>query len=172
MPTFSRPFLLILLAAGLSLLLSGWTLRLNVGSPSAPRGLYVRSFAEPRIGDWVIACLPPDVEAFGNARSYLGWKGAFSSCPTTDLLKKVGGLPGSMIRVGEGSHLTPLGHLPIASYDSRGRPMPRLLPQTYRVPQGTVWLTSDHIPHSWDSRYFGPVGQASIAGVWRPLIAW
>ena len=39
-----------------------------------------------------------------------------------------------------------------------------------RLHNGEVFVFSDRIPNSFDSRYFGPVNRAEIVGVFRPVI--
>lgn len=53
--------------------------------------------------------------------------------------------------------------------DGAGRPMPRIEPRTYHVAAGEVWVVSSYTPYSFDSRYFGPIAEASIAGEARPV---
>jgi hypothetical protein len=41
----------------------------------------------------------------------------------------------------------------------------------YRVPTGQLWVMSNH-PRGLDSRYFGPVAEASVVTSLVPLVTW
>ncbi len=53
--------------------------------------------------------------------------------------------------------------------DGRGMAMPRLQRGQYIVKPGQVWVVSSHTPYSFDSRYFGPVDVAAVAGRAIPI---
>lgn len=53
--------------------------------------------------------------------------------------------------------------------DSAGRPLEHYPYGHYSVEPGQVWVISSHDRRSFDSRYFGPVQEASIQGHYRPL---
>ena len=57
---------------------------------------------------------------------------------------------------------------PILRQDRRGAALPRWR-GCRRLRDGEVFVFSDRIPNSFDSRYFGPVSHAEIVGVFRPL---
>jgi type IV secretory pathway protease TraF len=53
--------------------------------------------------------------------------------------------------------------------DSAGRPLVPFAPGTYRVKWREVWLLAAYDPRSFDSRYFGPVPEASVLALARPV---
>ena len=57
---------------------------------------------------------------------------------------------------------------PILKQDRRGAALPRWT-GCRRLRDGEVFVFSDRIPNSFDSRYFGPVNRAEIVGVFRPV---
>jgi conjugative transfer signal peptidase TraF len=148
--------------------------RVGVGlnlSASAPRGLYRLVSGAPTRDALVVACLPPDVAAFGLARGYLG----VGTCSggALPVLKRVGAVPGDEVVV-ERSGMTVNGARivlqPIAEADRVGRSLPRLPFGRHRVAEGELWLVGLSSARSWDSRYFGPVPVAGVRGVARPLL--
>jgi conjugative transfer signal peptidase TraF len=58
------------------------------------------------------------------------------------------------------------------SVDLSGRPMPRITSCSCKLDHGQLLLMSDYNPHSFDARYFGPIDQAQIHDVIRPIITW
>jgi conjugative transfer signal peptidase TraF len=153
---------LVLLAPPVGL----WAVRLNL-SPSAPAGLWLRAPGQPGRGDWVMACLPPPVAEFGRLRGYHPEGPPLGACRDGSLrvLKQAVALPGDRVEVTARGVVVNGGLLPGTaplSRDSQRRPLPRFPPGPYRLRPGEVWLLSGHIPNSWDSRYYGPVGRASV----------
>ena len=144
------------LVGGITMALSS-VARLNV-SPSAPVGLY-RAVDQPVArGDLVVACVPLTAARLGRERGYLGQ----GSCPgrVQPVLKRVGAMPGDTVDLDPGGVAVnghPLPGSATAVLDARGRPLPHAAWGRTVVPPGEVWLLTTHAPHSWDSRYFGPV---------------
>jgi conjugative transfer signal peptidase TraF len=140
-------------------------------SGSAPRGLYRLVGGAPTRDALVVACLPPDVAAFGLARGYLG----VGTCSggAWPVLKRVGAVPGDEVVV-ERSGMTvngaPIVLQPIADVDHAGWPLPHLPFGRRRVAQDELWLVGLSDSRSWDSRYFGPVPVTGVRGVARPLL--
>jgi conjugative transfer signal peptidase TraF len=167
-----RPFLVALATALACLpLLASTCLRVPT-SASAPPGLYLLTYRAPARGRWVVACLPPALARFGRRRGYLG----AGPCPggSSEVLKRVAALPGDHIRVGpEGLTVNdrPLADTARRRRDSAGRPIPAIAPGRYRVAPGSVWLYSDTVPTSWDSRYYGPVPLAGVRSHARLLLS-
>jgi conjugative transfer signal peptidase TraF len=57
----------------------------------------------------------------------------------------------------------------IRRYDSAGRVVDLRLPSgRYVCPENQVFLMGEH-PRSWDSRYWGCVPRAIVAGRWKPV---
>ena len=57
----------------------------------------------------------------------------------------------------------------ILADDSAGRPLPRQAMGERLVAAGEVWVLSAHV-HSFDSRYFGPIGAGQVLGTLRQLV--
>ncbi|MEL7491984.1 MAG: S26 family signal peptidase [Pseudomonadota bacterium] len=132
-------------------------------SPSAPIGFYAietqRDFA---VGDFVAARLPIDAEKLAVQRGYLPKK--------TPVLKTIAATAGDEICVRNMGVL--INELPVAEIqtaDSLGRPMP-VKTGCYRLHSSEYFLLSTAIKNSFDSRYFGPVGEDDILGVATPLL--
>ena len=141
-------------------------LRLNFNTISQPKGLYWLHRGEPRVGQLVLVELPPEVAAFGAERGYLRYP---------ELAKCVAALTGDRVTLSStgirvnGEALP--GTAPLAR-DSKGRPIGAYPPGSYDTLPGWLWLYSNHIPNSWDSRYFGPVPMDSVRGRLVPLLTW
>lgn len=170
-----RPSLLALAGLLLALVLgSPWVigLRFNL-TPSAPSGFYSPAEKSPATGDWVELCLPDPIRSFGRARGYHPSKLA-AGCEggAAQTLKRLAALPGDRVEVTRwglrvNSQLLPnTAPLPL---DSVGRPLPNLIGYREVVPPGRAWLYSDHVPNSWDSRYYGSVPLSAIKTAMRPL---
>jgi conjugative transfer signal peptidase TraF len=161
----ARARLLLVLAAPALLGFGFSRSRLNL-SPSAPLGLWVRVGGEVSRGDWVMGCLPGAVVEFGRLRGYHPEGPPLGRCRDGSLpvLKRVVALPGDHVEV-EADGVVVNGRLlpgtaPLAR-DSQGRPLPA--PRAaLRLGPEELWLLSDHIPNSWDSRYYGPVGRGCV----------
>jgi conjugative transfer signal peptidase TraF len=129
-------------------------------SPSVPVGLYLVTKASPRVGDLVVLRLPPVIAALAARRGYL---------PTSaNLLKPIAAVTGDLVcRLGERVLVRGVLAGIAEDADSDGNAMPTW--QGCRVLQtGEVFVLADH-PASFDSRYFGPLDGASVAGRAAPL---
>jgi len=141
--------------------------RVNWNTSSQPKGLYhlnPRPGHAPRKHRLVLVTPPLEIARQGRRRGYLG---------AGELAKCVAALPGDTVEVTRqglrvNGRLLP-GTAPLAR-DSQGRPLSRYPRGPHDTLPGWVWLYSDHIPNSWDSRYFGPVPMASVRGALRPLL--
>jgi conjugative transfer signal peptidase TraF len=143
-------------------------LRINL-TPSAPLGLWRikpldRSAA---VGDLVFLCPPAgEISAFGLERGYF----RRGPCPggAALLIKTIVAIAGARVEVGAEvviDHL-PLPQSRFSSGDGRGRslsPWPGGV-----IPPGHVFLHSS-FAGSYDSRYFGPVPEAGVLGLARPV---
>lgn len=146
------------LAAGAALLDAPLVL-LNT-SPSEPPGLYRRVTAAPAPGQ-LIAFRPPQA-----AMSYL--RAALPGRARGSLLKTVAAGEGAWVCAGAQLVVDGKALGPIAVRDRAGRPLPRWR-GCRRLAAGEYVVFSDRIPNSFDSRYYGPVGQADILGVYAPI---
>jgi conjugative transfer signal peptidase TraF len=149
----------------------GWLggLRINL-TPSEPIGLWriVPLDRLVAVGDLAFICPPPGLlSAFGLERGYFRW----GSCPgaVAPLIKTVAALSGSRIEVGarvviDGDAL-PCSEL--IARDGAGRP---LIPWTGGiVPGGRIFVHSP-FAGSYDSRYYGPIPDAGLLGLARPIL--
>jgi conjugative transfer signal peptidase TraF len=141
-------------------------LRINFDSHSQPRGLYWRLAGEPRPGELVLVRLPAHIARRGAARGYLNHP---------EMAKCVAAAGGDTVDISR-EGLTVNGHpLPGTApltRDSRGRPLSRYPRGPHDTLTGQLWLYSNHIPNSWDSRYFGPVPGDALLGRLVPLLTW
>jgi conjugative transfer signal peptidase TraF len=128
---------------------------------SAPIGLYALSHHDPHQGDLVLAQPPIAIAALAAARGYLPLH--------VPLVKRIAAGPGDWVctrgdAVLVGRHIIALR----VAYDPKGRALPYWEGCGVLRP-GELFLLMPQAPHSFDSRYFGPVSTASVIGVLRPL---
>ena len=147
-------------------------LRVN-STPSMPLGLWrvVADHAPLRRGEIVAVC-PSDTPAVraGAKRGYIPagrCQGGYAP-----LIKPVAAMAGDAVAISPAGaavngQVVP-GSAPLA-HDSAGRPLRPVPEGIYRVTPGEVWLLSGHDPRSFDSRYFGPVPDANVQGIARPV---
>ena len=148
----------------------GWVggFRFNT-TPSYPLGLWriERAVAPTKVGDLVFICMPvgPGLSR-GLARGYL----RPGLCPggAGPLIKTVAALPGAQIAVGQTVTIDgrPLAHSGVRLIDAEGRPL--TADGGGIVPPGHLYLHSDYAG-SYDSRYFGPLPEAGLLGLARPV---
>jgi conjugative transfer signal peptidase TraF len=169
-PRALRPLLLGLawcgLWAGSAALwrIAGPRLLLNL-TPSVPRGLYLVTPC-PTVTRGMLVVVPPPaaVAALLVARGYLGAR--------TPLLKPVAAVAGDRVCVDEESVVIQgVWRAPVATRDRRGRPLPRWR-GCVTLGVDEVFLLSTWQAHSFDSRYFGPVGMRQLLGVAAPVVLW
>lgn len=147
-------------------------IRVNA-TASMPRGLWqVRPVEAPlRRGEFVTVCLPDTAlirEAA--ARGYL--PAGICAGGYEPLVKPVAAVTGDRVTVtlrGVAVDGQPVAHTAQLMRDGAGRPLRTVPVGAYPVMPGQVWLLSGHDPRSFDSRYFGPVPEANVLGVARPL---
>jgi conjugative transfer signal peptidase TraF len=147
--------------------------RINT-TASYPVGLYWEVDAPIEKGAMVIFC-PPEGPEFDDAkaRGYIG--AGFCQGGYGLMIKKVLAASGDHITVSDqgvcvNDELIP-NSKPL-NVDKAGRRMPRYRVGDYTLGAGQVLLMSDYSPHSFDARYFGPVGQSQIQSVIRPIFTW
>lgn len=137
---------------------------------SAPAGLWRVVDRMPGRGEWVSFC-PADTPLFREyqARGYIH----SGPCPggLEKVLKPVAAIAGDVVSIiGEGVSVNGamLPDTAPQTQDSMGRPLvPGFV--TVTVKTGELWVVSNHSPLSIDSRYFGPIGVASLEGVAVPV---
>jgi conjugative transfer signal peptidase TraF len=135
-------------------------------SGSAPLGFYYLDHRLPGRGEVAVVRPPPMLAASMAARGILP-----AGVP---LVKQVTALGGDEVcRSRE-----PIGTLAVngkvvaevQDNDREGRPLPAW-EGCIRLVEGQFVLLQPH-PHSFDSRYFGPVSSCDILGVARPVWTW
>lgn len=161
----------ILSACSLTLAALGflWVFGLRVNATaSMPRGLYRLAPGTLKRGDLVSLCLEGTfISSLALDRGYL----RHGSCPNglEPLLKRVAGMPGDHIEVGQdgiaiNGRLWPKSR--VVARDSHGRPMPKAEDFGSRtIPGGLALVLSDRHPGGFDSRYFGLVPIAGLRKV-------
>ncbi len=134
----------------------------NPSASAAVGFYYVSDETSYKRDDFVAAIAPINAQTLAVERHYLS--------KNTPLLKTIYGIPGDEICIQNG--VVSVNQKTVAQvkkYDSQGRLMP------YRRGCGMLhndayFLLSTAIENSFDSRYFGPVGEADILGVATPLL--
>jgi conjugative transfer signal peptidase TraF len=132
-------------------------------SPSEPPGVYERTGDAPARGR-VIAFRVP-AAAFPYADRHL------ATLHRRPVLKAIAAVSGDTVcTTGDVLVINGRRMAPIQTLDNEGARLPR-----WRgcgvLPKGEVFVFSDHIPNSFDSRYYGPVAARDIVGVYRRVIA-
>jgi len=128
---------------------------------SEPEGLYLRQAEPVRVG--ALVAFPAPAAAFPYADGHMNY------LRRVPVLKSVAAVSGDQVCTGDG-RLVINGQVraPILNKDRRGAVLPRWN-GCRRLQDGEVFVFSDRIPNSFDSRYFGPVNRAEIVGVFRPV---
>jgi conjugative transfer signal peptidase TraF len=131
-------------------------------TPSLPTGLYLRVPDRRPSRGAIVAIAQPQ-----SARAYLA---TLQMPPDVKLLKRVATTPGDEV-CRQGDHVRwPGGDVRAFTRDRRGVALPAW--------RGCVLLARDQLlvlgdtATSFDSRYFGPVRRASVAGVYVEALRW
>jgi conjugative transfer signal peptidase TraF len=144
--------------------------RVNL-TPSIPRGVYWYVPGSVHRGDFVQACLPLPLAVYAKARHMLGE----GSCPaqTEPIVKVLAAGPGDTIVLRRSGILINGVSWPMSAsrlIDAKGRRVDLTMnPGVYPVVAGSAFLLGLN-PHSWDSRYFGPLPMSAVSGRWYPLV--
>lgn len=133
---------------------------------SAPLGFYYLEQRLPARGELAVFRPPPGIELLIIAHQILP--------VPVPLLKRVEAIGGDEICRAK----APIGTISIngkvvaevLEKDREGRPLPAW-EGCMRLVQGEYFLLQPH-PHSFDSRYFGPVLRCDLLGVAKPLWTW
>ncbi|MBC5815045.1 MAG: conjugative transfer signal peptidase TraF [Candidatus Eremiobacteraeota bacterium] len=155
---------------GVAATLSG--LRFNF-TPSMPLGIYrFNPLPQDAIQRQMLVavCAPSSMVKLGRRRGYLSGGPCLGA--TEPLLKTVAAVAGDNVAVSFRG-VTVNGRLlhnskPLA-IDRAGRELSPSLPVQRRIPNGAIWVYADH-PHSWDSRYWGPVGVRNVLARVVPVL--
>jgi len=151
------------LIGGLSLATAGGARPLLLWNRTAsePEGLYVRGAGSVSVG--ALIAFPAPSAAYPYADGQMGY------LRRVPILKHVAAVSGDQVcTANDRLEINGRVRAPILRHDRRGAPLPRW-DGCRRLRDGEVFVFSDRIPNSFDSRYFGPVNRAEIVGVFRPL---
>jgi conjugative transfer signal peptidase TraF len=134
------------------------TLLLN-RSPSEPPGLYVRAGRDLGVGSIIAFRTPSAAFPYANlSMAYLHHR---------PLLKAVAAGPGDRVCTTDGELIiNGRAMAPIAKRDRQGRALPRWQ-GCRRMTQDELFVFSDRVPNSFDSRYYGPVHRTDVLGSYR-----
>lgn len=128
---------------------------------SEPEGLYVRGAGSVSVG--ALIAFPAPSAAFPYADGRMGY------LRRVPILKHVAAVSGDQVcTVNDRLEINGRVRAPILRQDRRGAALPRW-EGCRRLGDSEVFVFSDRIPNSFDSRYFGPVDRTDIIGVFRPL---
>ena len=168
--------------AGIALLVAAWALylcgaRIN-RTASLPKGLYWAVGKHPERGD-IVTFWPDGSEPFriARARGYI-IPGVYN---TTDgvgydlLMKRLLGLPGDVVSIMDDGVFINGGLVPNTrplACDNTGDPLPKLRFTDYRLKEDEALFLSDHLPRSFDGRYFGIQRVRQIVDVLVPVMTW
>ncbi len=137
---------------------------LNI-TPSEPAGIYELVPGGVARGALVLLPQPHDSSA-SLLRRYVPAR--------LPLIKRVAALPGDVVHVtADGVYVNGVRwpeSVPLA-HDAEGRTLRPYPFGAYRVAAGELWVMSNH-PRGLDSRYFGPVAEASVISRLAPLLTW
>lgn len=133
-------------------------------TPSVPTGLYVRDYGARVERGAIVAFRQPAA-----AQAYLHDTLGFPR--EAPLLKLVVALPGDTacredagVRVGGALR-------PTMTADPRGAALPQWR-ECRALAEGEIFALGGHGASSFDSRYFGPVRQDNVLGIYRRVVTW
>ncbi|MDR1613551.1 MAG: conjugative transfer signal peptidase TraF [Planctomycetota bacterium] len=145
---------------------------------SLPKGLYWLVDKEPERGD-IVSFWPDGSEAFRIARKrgYLipGRYNDQGDGGYDAVMKKLLGLPGDVVSITEDG--VTINGVPVPNSrpfvrDNIGDPLPVIRLHDYRLGENEVLFLSDHLPRSFDARYFGVQEKGQIIDVLAPVLTW
>ena len=145
---------------------------------SLPKGLYWRIIKPPERGD-IVAFWPDGSEPFRLARErgYI-LPGVYNKADGIGyglMLKRLVALPGDTVSITEGGVTVNGGLLPNTkplTHDNVGDPLPVARLADYLLAEHEVLFVSDHLPRSYDARYFGVQDMRQIVEVVVPVWIW
>ena len=135
-------------------------------SDSVPPGFYLRnSTLGPEVGRLVVFPVPPGGRAYAARRGLPDDKEGF-------FIKPVVGVAGDEV-CSDGETVRLKGEVlgAVQKTDTEGRELPRWT-GCRPLAEGELFVFSDRIPTSFDSRYYGPVEEARLKGVYEALWTW
>ncbi len=143
-------------------------IRVNM-TDSLPRGIWTET---TEYTGTVAACLDGSMAELALERRYLT-PGTRCKAGVLPMLKHVAAHAGDTVQLdAAGIHVNGLllPNTAVQTHDSGGRLMPAYASGEYHVAPGELWLYSNRVPNSFDSRYFGPVPQRNIIANLKPIL--
>jgi conjugative transfer signal peptidase TraF len=130
-------------------------------SPSEPTGLYRLSGDPPAPGRLIAFKVPKSGRAYAVAR--------LGNIARAAILKEVAAGEGAVVCEQDGLvSIDGKARGRVAGTDRQGVPLPHWS-GCQRLQAGQYFVLSNRIPNSFDSRYYGPVSEAELVGVYQPL---
>ena len=172
----------ILAVAGVLLLLAAWLAYLGGArinrSHSLPKGLYWTVGKTPERGD-IVTFRPDDSAPFRMARErgyiFPGRHNDRGAGGYDLMMKKLLALPGDVVSITDAGVVVNGSLIPNTKpldRDNIGDPLPVSRLDNYRLRDREVLFLSDHLPRSFDARYFGVQDMRQIAEVVVPVWTW
>lgn len=145
---------------------------------SLPKGLYWSVQKTPERGD-IVAFWPDGSEPFrlARARGYI-LPGVYNKTDGVGyglMLKRLMGLPGDTVSIAADGIAVNGALLPNTkplAHDNVGDPLPVARLADYRLAEHEALFVSDHLPRSYDARYFGVQDMRQIVEVVVPVYVW
>ena len=161
---------LCVLAAFLILAILVYVFQLTINLTESIRvGVYAKSFGAIHRGDLVALCLPYKNKKLGLERHYLI---AGTACNgSAPLLKQAIAVPGDHVQLT--ANFIEVNGKRYAYATERKDPLGRILNSYQKgdyIDSQSYWLVGNHSPHSWDSRYWGPLPRSLILYRIKPLL--
>ena len=131
-------------------------------TPSEPPGVYVRAAHEPiGVGGIIAFLAPPPAFPYADRRAGYLHK--------TPILKAVAAAGGDRVcTVGGMLAINGVRRAPVQARDSQGYLLPHWI-ACRRLAPDELFVFSNRVPNSFDSRYYGPV-RLSLAEAYRPFV--
>ena len=130
-------------------------------SGSEPRGFYRLTSQSPALGRLIVFRVP------ASGRDYAGQN--LGHLVRGGILKEIAAGPGSTVCERSGKvFIDRRLRARVSEHDSNGRPLPHWS-GCQTLTEGEFFAFSDRIPNSFDSRYYGPVQQSEVVGVYAPI---
>jgi conjugative transfer signal peptidase TraF len=144
-----------------------WGVSINI-TPSMPIGIWIVRPVNAPIARGAIVCF---CRVPRHSSTEPPRPANHRPCPdgVWPLLKPVAAIPGDWVFV-DGAGVTVNGQL-LPNSQRQSRPwLAAIAPGTYRVGEGELWVVSSLHPHSFDSRYFGPIRADAVRGEAIPVM--
>ena len=145
---------------------------------SLPKGIYWAVSKSPERGD-IVTFWPSDCAEMRLARErgYI-FDGVFNRANGVGyglLMKRFLGVPGDVVSVTDDGIIINGSLIPNSKpllHDNIGDPLPCLRFTCYTLKESEAFFVSDHLPRSFDARYFGVQDTRQIVDVLVPVCVW